>query len=112
MKNKIINIAVCVLLLCDMTLFAVITLSALSWGGHIYASDSCETVSSSDGKTVLDIYDESLYLHDEPDTYFYTVKKNGKTYMSFSANGYDTKEENEFIILEYEHDHRLKFIVF
>lgn len=112
MKNKIINIVICVLLLCDMALFAVITLLALLRGGHIYTSDSCETAASSDGKTVLDIYDETFYINHEPDTHDYTVDKNGKTYMSFSAEKYYTDEKDEFVILEYEHNHRLKFHVF
>lgn len=112
MKNKTTNILIVVFLLCDILLFGFLTIEILSIKSHLYSSQRCKTISTNDGKIVLDIYDESIYLHHEPDYYRYTVDKNGEIYMSFSTHDYEVQIENNSIVLEYEHNHRLKFYIF
>lgn len=113
MKNKVLNILIPIFLLCDIVLFGLLILSVLRVGtGHTYPSDNYKTVSSSNGKAVLDIYDESLYVHHEPDYCLYTADRNGKTYMSFSSEKYDVEINNDYAVLEYEHNHNLRFYIF
>lgn len=109
MKNKVLNILISIFLLCDIALFGLLIISVLCMGGHIYSSDTYKTVSSSNENVVLDIYDESLYVNHEPDFYLFTVDRNGKTYMSFSSKKYDVEIKNDSIVLEYEHNHNLRF---
>lgn len=111
MKNKALNIIISIFLFADTALFGILIIQSLYLGGHTYQSDNFKTVSSSDGKVVLKIYDETLYVHHEPDYYLYTADRNGKAYMSFSTKKYNTETEDDHIILEYEHDHNLKFKV-
>lgn len=114
MKSKALNIIISVFLFFDIALFGALVIGAFNLpylGGHTYWSDDHKTVASSDEKVVLDIYDESVYVHHEPDHYHYTVDRNGKTYMSFSSENYDVEIKDDSVILEYEHSHNLKFKV-
>lgn len=112
MKNKVLDILISIFLLCDIALFGLLMILVLCRGGHIYSLDNYKTISTSTEKLVLDIYDESLYVHHEPDFHLFTVDRNGKTYMSFSTQEYDVQVKNDSIILEYEHNHSLRFYIF
>lgn len=114
MKSKALNIIISVFLFFDIALFGALVIGAFNLpylGGHTYWSDDHKTAASSDEKVVLDIYDESVYVHHEPDYCHYTVDRNGKTYMSFSSENYDVEIKDDSVILEYEHSHHLKFKV-
>lgn len=111
MKNRALNIIISLFLFFDLALFGLLIIQALYSGGHTYWSDNYKTVTSSNEKVVLDIYDESVYVHHEPDYCLFTVDRNGKTYMSFSSENYDVKSKDDYIILEYEHNHNLRFMV-
>lgn len=69
-----------------------------------------ENITSADGNVNVKIEDNSLYLHNEPDYYHYTVYKNGHIYMSFTCSDeYITEKTENAVYLSYKTNHRLKF---
>lgn len=69
-----------------------------------------KNITSADGNVNVEIEDNSLYLHHEPDTYHYTVYKNNHIYMSFDCSEeYITEKTENAVYLSYKTNHRLKF---
>ena len=63
-----------------------------------------EVITDNNGENIAKIYNESFFLHYEPEWMHYTVYYDNYRYSGFSAKSYETERENDYIDIIYDHN--------
>ncbi|MDE7293175.1 MAG: hypothetical protein K2N72_01995 [Oscillospiraceae bacterium] len=103
MKKISLRFFIVIFLIADFLMFgpAFIALLSEDVGGGGY---STEVITDNNGENIVEIYDETLYIHHEPDWYHYTVYYDNYRYFSFNAKSYETEREDDYIDIIYDNN--------
>ena len=102
MKKISLRLFIVIFMIADFLMFGPAFIALFSDG--VGGGFSTEVITDNNGENIAEIYDESFYLHYEPEWKHYTVYYDNYRYFSFSAEKYEIERENDYIDIIHDHN--------
>lgn len=104
MKKISLRFFIVIFLIADILMFgpAFIALLSEDVGGVGFCT---EVITDNNGENIAEIYNESFFLHYEPEWYHYNVYYDKYHYFGFSAKSYETERENDHVDIIFDNNH-------
>lgn len=104
MKKISLRSFIVIFLIADFLMFGVAFI-ALSSYSVSYGRFCTESITDNNGEDIVKIYDESFYIHHEPEWKNYAVYFDNYRYFGFSAESYEIERGDNYIDIIYLHNH-------